>query len=35
MADAWRVAAFANTDTLAIGDLGAVGETHLGCGHEV
>ncbi|KAI1196796.1 peptidase family M28 [Nemania serpens] len=34
MADTWRIAAFA-TDTLAPGDLDAVGETHFGCGHEV
>ncbi|KAI1145320.1 peptidase family M28 [Nemania diffusa] len=34
MADTWRAAA-AGADPFPLGDLVAVGETHLGCGHEV
>ncbi|RWA10240.1 hypothetical protein EKO27_g4885 [Xylaria grammica] len=32
--DTWRTAAF-NVDTIDFDNLGALGETHLGCGHEV
>ncbi|KAI3336260.1 peptidase family M28 [Ustulina deusta] len=34
IANTWRTSAF-NVDTIAFEDLGAIGESHLGCGHEV